>query len=393
MRSRLCTLTIWAKSKLSSAERNSFSDFVAKDTLCSRLKPLEATVDVAVPPTQPFVIRLDGVAFSTFTKGLPRPFDPRLTEAMVSTTIDLLTKFNATLAYTQSDEISLVFPAQMGPLAPPDLNQRHDERGKGKASRGLKRKAAGDDATAEDVAANAAGKGSDATAMDTDGPSQAEPSGEPSKAAREAKEVQRNHLYNGRVQKIASCAASYASARLNFYLTKKDWSHLDTPSQERMLSSTAYFDGRVVPCPTMVECTECIFWRSNFDGFRNAIGQVARAYLSSIPKSTKGQKDAQAKLHGRGSREMLKLLWENNIKVFGEGAVVPARFLFGTWIKKERYELQGCVNPVTGKPVEGPVWRTRVRMGSFNWADWTEQERADFAMGRLDLVHLVLPLS
>jgi tRNA(His) 5'-end guanylyltransferase len=349
-----------------------------------RLKPLESAVDFEVPATQPFVIRLDGVAFSTFTKGLPRPFDYHLTEAMVSTTVDLLTKFNATMAYTQSDEISLVFPAQMGALVPPDLNQREEDKTKKQAKRGVKRKAneeggvpEGGGPLSETVASKLAGVNTMETEQ-TESPNSEEvkPRGKP------PKEVQRNHPYNGRVQKLASCTASYASARLNFYLQKKDWTHLDKASQERMVSATAYFDGRVVPCNTNSECSDCIFWRSNFDGFRNAIGQVARAYVSNIPKSTAGQKDAQTKLHGRGSREMLAILWNQaNIKVFGEGAVVPERFLFGTWIKKERYELHGCVNPMTGKPVEGPVWRTRARVGSFNWADWTEQERAEFAMG------------
>lgn len=323
------------------------------------------------------MIRLDGVAFSTFTKGLPRPFDPKLTEAMVSTTVDLLAKFNASMAYTQSDEISLVFPAQMGPLALPDLNE---DKGKHKG-RGVKRKAAGDDVGVQNSLEGASQMDIDSLASRAfeGAPSSAPPAAAPPK---QQKEVQRNHPYNGRIQKLVSCAASYASARLNFYLQQKDWSHLDKASQERMLSATAYFDARLVPCPSMTECAECIFWRSNFDGFRNAIGQVARAYMSNIPKSTAGQKDAHTKLHGRGSREMLGLLWNKaQIKVFGEGAVVPLRFLFGTWIKKERFELKGCVNPVTGKPVEGPVWRTRVRVGSFNWADWTEQERADFALG------------
>ncbi|KAJ3064650.1 hypothetical protein HK102_008138, partial [Quaeritorhiza haematococci] len=84
----------------------------AKD-ISDRLKDLEKQVDVSIAPTQPFVIRLDGVAFSTFTRGLKKPFDDRLTEALVNVTQDLVAKFNAVLGYHQSDEISLVFPAAM----------------------------------------------------------------------------------------------------------------------------------------------------------------------------------------------------------------------------------------------------------------------------------------
>jgi tRNA(His) guanylyltransferase len=179
-----------------------------------RLKPLESAVDFEVPATQPFVIRLDGVAFSTFTKGLPRPFDFRLTDAMVSTTVDLLTKFNATMAYTQSDEISLVFPAQMGPLVPLDLNQKDEDKAK-QGKRGVKRKANEEGGASEGREPSSGPAVSSAIEMEqTDCPATeaVKEGGKP------AKEVQRNHPYNGRVQKLASCTASVASARLNFYL-------------------------------------------------------------------------------------------------------------------------------------------------------------------------------
>lgn len=55
----------------------------------------------------PIMLRLDGKAFSTFTKGLQRPFDKRLTDLMIDTTKFLVEQTNATIGYTQSDEISL----------------------------------------------------------------------------------------------------------------------------------------------------------------------------------------------------------------------------------------------------------------------------------------------
>lgn len=58
---------------------------------------------------QPLVVRLDGQAFHTFTKGLARPFDQRLSELMVDTTKNLLDKFQAQIGYTQSDEITLIW--------------------------------------------------------------------------------------------------------------------------------------------------------------------------------------------------------------------------------------------------------------------------------------------
>ncbi len=57
--------------------------------------------------TKPLMIRLDGRAFHTFTAGLPRPFDSRLSKLMIDTTAHLVQETSAKLGYTQSDEITL----------------------------------------------------------------------------------------------------------------------------------------------------------------------------------------------------------------------------------------------------------------------------------------------
>ena len=59
-------------------------------------------------PTLPVVIRLDGVNFSKWTKGLNRPFDEGMIELMHETTKFLINKTNAVIGYTQSDEITLI---------------------------------------------------------------------------------------------------------------------------------------------------------------------------------------------------------------------------------------------------------------------------------------------
>lgn len=57
----------------------------------------------------PLVVRLDGHCFHTFTKGLERPFDKNFRQCMTETTKYLVKTTDATLGYTQSDEITLVF--------------------------------------------------------------------------------------------------------------------------------------------------------------------------------------------------------------------------------------------------------------------------------------------
>lgn len=57
----------------------------------------------------PFVIRIDGKRFSKFTKGMKQPYCPTFLQTMVSTASKVMDEFGAVTAYTQSDEINLVF--------------------------------------------------------------------------------------------------------------------------------------------------------------------------------------------------------------------------------------------------------------------------------------------
>ena len=57
-------------------------------------------------------MRLDGNSFKNFTSGLIKPFDSRLTLAFIKTMDDLIEYSNAVTGFTQSDEITLVFPKE-----------------------------------------------------------------------------------------------------------------------------------------------------------------------------------------------------------------------------------------------------------------------------------------
>lgn len=86
------------------------------DALGDRIKSYEAvTTGRRVFRGQPFCIRLDGKAFHSFTRGLRRPYDERLTGLMVETTKHLVSEFGALVGYTQSDEITLGFFLPSGP--------------------------------------------------------------------------------------------------------------------------------------------------------------------------------------------------------------------------------------------------------------------------------------
>lgn len=57
----------------------------------------------------PLIARLDGRAFHTFTRGLKRPYDERLSRCMIETTKFLVEDLQAKVGYTQSDEITLLW--------------------------------------------------------------------------------------------------------------------------------------------------------------------------------------------------------------------------------------------------------------------------------------------
>jgi tRNA(His) guanylyltransferase len=63
-------------------------------------------------PMVPVYARIDGRGFSSFTRGMERPYDRRMTELMIRTTESLVEETHARIGYTQSDEISLVWLAE-----------------------------------------------------------------------------------------------------------------------------------------------------------------------------------------------------------------------------------------------------------------------------------------
>lgn len=81
-----------------------------KDNLGDRMKEnYENRAKTQLLRRTPVIIRLDGKAFHTFTKGFKKPFDDILTEAMQQTMLTLCKEIQGcVLGYTQSDEITLV---------------------------------------------------------------------------------------------------------------------------------------------------------------------------------------------------------------------------------------------------------------------------------------------
>ncbi|MCK5020012.1 MAG: tRNA(His) guanylyltransferase Thg1 family protein [Candidatus Peribacteraceae bacterium] len=78
-----------------------------KDSLGDRIKRYEAVTRHVATQRMPLIIRVDGRAFHTFTRGMERPFDSQLIQAMINAAIEVaydMQGFKA--AYVQSDEVT-----------------------------------------------------------------------------------------------------------------------------------------------------------------------------------------------------------------------------------------------------------------------------------------------
>lgn len=81
-----------------------------KDLMGNRFKAYEAASSMHMIPGIPKIIRLDGKAFHTFTKGCEQPYDWNIMSAMAAGAVAVMKEIggSARLAYIQSDECSIV---------------------------------------------------------------------------------------------------------------------------------------------------------------------------------------------------------------------------------------------------------------------------------------------
>lgn len=80
------------------------------DSLGDRMKRYEDVFRYLLPPRSPVMLRVDGRAFHTFTRGLDKPFDQRFMDAMVKSALVVANDIQGfKAAYVQSDEVSFCF--------------------------------------------------------------------------------------------------------------------------------------------------------------------------------------------------------------------------------------------------------------------------------------------
>jgi tRNA(His) guanylyltransferase len=80
-----------------------------KTSIGDRMKAYESVHRVYLTPRLPLVLRLDGVAHHSLTRGMEKPLDPIYAQLMNETALFLCSKIaGACAAYVQSDEISIL---------------------------------------------------------------------------------------------------------------------------------------------------------------------------------------------------------------------------------------------------------------------------------------------
>lgn len=178
------------------------------------------------------IIRIDGKAFHTYTKGLQRPFDQGLMEDMNKTTEYLCQNIQgAKFGYVQSDEISILITDY------------------------------------DDITTHA--------------------------------------WFDGNLQKMASIAASLATAKFNqLRMARSTWEgsdiagYLEQDDIENF--KLAHFDARVFQIPYQEEVINYFIWRQQ-DASRNSVSSVAQSLYS--PKE----------LHGKKTNEMQEMIFQKGI--------------------------------------------------------------------------------
>lgn len=204
-----------------------------KDQLGDRMKAFyEDRTRIKLPRRTYTIIRIDGKAFHTYTKGLKRPFDQGLIDDMNWTTEFLCKNIQGVkFGYVQSDEISLVL-----------------------------------------------------TDFDT---------------------LQTDLWFDGNVQKMASIAASMATARFNQLRMMRAChegsdvdGYLDMDDLDKF--KLAMFDARVFQITSPMEVENYFIWRQQ-DATRNSISSVAQSLYS--PKE----------LHGKNTDAMQEMIFQKGI--------------------------------------------------------------------------------
>ena len=164
-------------------------------------------------------------------------------------------------------------------------------------------------------------------------------------------EEERSRLpFNGRVQKLVSVFAGYASARFNRHMLRENFDESvkgQAALRAKVENSAAHFDARVFSLPSVERLVAYMRWRAVLDCKRNSVSMLAQAHF---PANELEKVDAATCI--RMLQERKGVRWEET----------PPFFRHGTYVKKEEFRKEGF-NPITKQAVVAT--RTRPAARSF----------------------------
>lgn len=274
-----------------------------RDELGERMKEYEKdTTSQFLRGDLPWIVRLDGHHFSKFTRGFTKPFDQRLANAMIKTCCDLLTEFGPSLVYTQSDEITMVFPPLPQLLSPSPSS----------------------------------------TTVETSDVCQKQ------EQKQEKKQEQRQQPFGGKISKITTLMASFCAVRFNFHIQAEQYnSNTEDKLSTKVKLCQAYFDARAFNVPSKVEAVNNILWRSYVDCRRNSVINLGHTHFS--PKQ----------MHGVSTSDV----YDKLLKLGVDWNRYPSAYKYGTFAKKNTIQ-KSAIDLKTGE--QTIVTRTQVQTRSFD---------------------------
>ena len=127
-------------------------------------------------------------------------------------------------------------------------------------------------------------------------------------------ELIKEHQFNGRVSKLISLTASYASVRLSYHLRNINYEKFC------VMLDRVTFDSRAIIFPDDKEMCNYFVWRSQHDCFRNFVSELCYKYF---PKKSLEKLNTQQRIH--------KLKTEKNLDIYDFNPFLRN----GTFIKRE----------------------------------------------------------
>jgi len=255
-----------------------------QDEFGARMKGYEASSQLHLDPSLPWICRMDGHCFSQFTRIFQKPFDLRISKAMAHTCADLMTHFNPRLVFTQSDEITMVFDPT--PL---------DREGKQQTMMF--------DGRVQKITSLTAGYCS----------------------AR----------FNYHLSRLAGTPTSPPDLTIRPPSIHERQSTKDASTQhERCVGGTAFFDSRIFNVPNATEAANAVLWRMH-DCVKNSVSMLAQAH---VPHS---------KLQGVAREGQLALLaekgvsWENDLPSYWKYGILFKRLQYAIPVVNRSTQEEG----------------------------------------------------